>query len=389
MIGRLRQILPSSLMIVSFAVWFLVLEGPVLYFEWKLGRRILELRVRPGAAIIYVGAACYGIHRAVALHPFYNVEYRKWLELTPWTIHKPLPLGPIALVLEDGMLLGFLILLMLTQPSHHSIRIVSVFLFFHSLVLAATFWFTGLGTMGCVALFGLGLAVYLWPSPWACFAVTASVYLIVHDGIWQSLARFPWRETWTWSEARDSRLMTEKLVGPSCGWPYDRFVRDIRSAQRWKIGTLDAILISLLVGWWLFCIPGLIADPQAKTIPGLLAAVFSISLIPLVRLAVYLNYYHPPISLLGRLGTGRWIIPGFDRCFVAPILAMISGGVVLGLFSEARGPAEISAPLCVTTTLLVALITPPGLVEWRLTGKHRIVEGRPAQGPQSQYVRVG
>jgi hypothetical protein len=389
MIGRLRQVLPGWSSIAVFAGLFLFLEGPVLYFEWNLGRRILDLRVRPGTAIIYVTAAFYGIQRATALHPFYNLEYRKWLAQTPWTVHRPLPLGPIALVLEDGLVLGPLILLTLTQPDHHSIRIVNIFLIFHSICLAGTFWPTGVGTFGYLVLFGLGLAVHLWPLPWACFAVAVSVYLVVHEGLWQSLARFPWQTNLAWSDAGNNKLMAEKIAGPSCGWPYDRFCRDIRTARRHRLGTLDAVLISMLIGWWLFCIPGLISDPRAKMIPGILVSMLTICLVPLMRLAVYVNFYWPPISFLGRIRTGRWIIPGYDQCFVGPVLAVIASGGVLGLCTEAGLPIELSAPLAVTTVFLVTLITPPGLEEWRLTGKHRIIEGRPAQGPQSEYARVG
>ena len=199
MIGRLRQILPHWVAIVGFVGMFLLFEGPVLYFEWKLGQRVLGLKMRPGTMIICFAAAFYGIHRAVALHPFYREDYCKWLEMTPWTVQKPLPLGPIGLVFEDGLVLGILMLLTLTQPVHHSVRVLNVFLVFHSLFLAGTFWRTGVGTMGYLALFGLGLAVHFWMSPWACFAVAAAVYLIVYDGLWQSLARFPWQLEWTWT----------------------------------------------------------------------------------------------------------------------------------------------------------------------------------------------
>jgi hypothetical protein len=336
-----------------------------------------------------VAAAFYGIDRAVALHPFYNFEYRKWLPQTPWTVQKPLPLGPVALTLEDGLVLGPLILLILTQPEHHSIRIVNIFLIFHSICLAGTFWPTGVGTIGYLSLFGLGLAVHLWPLSWACFAVAVSVYLVVHEGLWQSLARFPWQDSLEWIDGANKKPLVDQIAGPSCGWPYDRFWRDIRTARRYRLGTLDAVLISMLIGWWLFCIPGLVFDTRAKMIPGILVSMLTIFLVPLMRLALYVNFYWPPISFLGRIRTGRWIIPGYDQCFVGPILAVIASGGVLGLCTEAGLPIELSAPLAVTTVFLVTLITPPSLEEWRLTGKHRIIEGRPAQGPQSEYVRVG
>jgi hypothetical protein len=92
MIGRLRQVL-SGWACGVFIALFILFEGPVLYLEWRMGRPLLELKFRPGTALIYLAAASYGMHRAVALHPFYHEHYRKWLAMTPWTVHKPLRLG--------------------------------------------------------------------------------------------------------------------------------------------------------------------------------------------------------------------------------------------------------------------------------------------------------
>src|SRR5689334_10874057 len=124
MIGRLRLIVPSW-GVLTFALFFLFFEAPVLYFEWRLGRRMLDLRIRPGTTLVYVAAAFYGMYRAVVFHPFCREDYRKWLEQTPWTVHRPLPMGPIPLIWEDGIILGLLILITLTQPIHSSVRILS------------------------------------------------------------------------------------------------------------------------------------------------------------------------------------------------------------------------------------------------------------------------
>ena len=107
------------------------------------------------------------------------------------------------------------------------------------------------------------------------------------------------------------------------------------------------------------------------------------------RLASFLNYYRPPISVLGRIRTGRWIIPGFDRCLVGPVLAVLAASTVLGLCQEAQVPQEITASLGITTVLLVTLTTPPRLREWRLTGEHRIVPGPQIDGPNSEFIKVG
>ncbi|MGC8639674.1 MAG: hypothetical protein ACP5XB_07315 [Isosphaeraceae bacterium] len=384
MIARLRQILPHRLTMVFFAALFLLLEGPVLYVEWKMGLRVPGLKVRPGTMIILFAAAFYGFHRAVVPHPFYRADYRKWLEMTPWTVHKPLPMGPVSLVLEDSLILGILMLLTWTQPVRLSIRVLNTFLISHSLFLTAAFWSTGVGTLGYLALFGLGLAVRFWYSPWVCFALATAVYLVVHEGLWQSLARFPWKLEREWYDAFlererydafNDRARADKLVGPSCGWPYDRLLRDVKSAEKYRLGSLDAVLISMLAGWWVSCLVALVFDPSARVDMGDFAFTLCLIFAPLVRLLAFVKYYRSPISFWGRIRTWRWIIPGYDRCLVGPALAVVAAGSVFGLCQEASVSLEIASSLGITTVLLVTLTTPPGLREWRLTGKHRMVPG--------------
>lgn len=385
MIGRLRQVV-SGWAVMVFACLFLLLEGPVLYWEWKIGQPIVDLTVRPGTILLYLAAGLYGIHRAISLHPFFREDYRKWLELTPWTVHKPLPMGPIALIWEDGIVLGTLILLNLTQHTHHSIRILNVFLITHSLLLATTFWPTGVGAIGYLALFGLGLTVRTLTSPWPCFAVAATVYLLVHEGTWLSLARFPWHLK---SELNGPKTRGERLLGPTNGWPYDRFFRDIKEAEQYRISRIDSILVSMLVGWWTSCLLPLFPDPGTRLGAGILALLVMGLFAVFGRLQIYMSLYRCPISLWGRLLTGRWIIPGYDRCLVGPLLSLLAVPAVILPCLAARIPPDIFLPTTLSAVILVNLITPPALKEWRLTGKHRILEGQFYQRQDSEFTRVG
>ncbi len=44
--------------------------------------------------------------------------------------------------------------------------------------------------------------------------------------------------------------------------------------------------------------------------------------------------------------------------------------------------------MIITATILVTLVTPPGLKEWRLTGKHRIVAGKFVKGQKPEFIMV-
>jgi hypothetical protein len=103
------------------------------------------------------------------------------------------------------------------------------------------------------------------------------------------------------------------------------------------------------------------------------------------RLLLYCIGYSPPISLRGRIRTFRWIIPGYDQVFVAPLLTLLVGGV-LPLVLSRQGLDEILVmPLCATLALLATLTVPPSLFQWRLTGHHRMT---PVM-QQGQFLKVG
>ena len=88
--------------------------------------------------------------------------------------------------------------------------------------------------------------------------------------------------------------------------------------------------------------------------------------------------YRPPISLLGRIATGRWIIPSYDRALVAPLAGLLIVGAALPrLISVSAQPSAFEMPILVTTVLLVVLLSGPTFRDWALTSECRIVARRP------------
>src|SRR5262249_12037823 len=105
---------------------------------------------------------------------------------------------------------------------------------------------------------------------------------------------------------------------------------------------------------------------------------------PISRLSLYLSGYLPPISIWGRLTTGRWIIPGYDKVFVAPLLAVgLAAWMSTEILNRNLDP-RVYVPMVTFVFLAIFLGMGPSLKAWRLTGNHRIVEGK-----QVGAVRVG
>lgn len=91
------------------------------------------------------------------------------------------------------------------------------------------------------------------------------------------------------------------------------------------------------------------------------------------RLSLYLQGYHPPISLWGRIFTLRWIIPKYDSVFIAPIVALL----VLITFTVVNFTIRISplflGPLTTISIVLALLNIGPTRSHWHFTSPCRIV----------------
>src|SRR5262249_56326467 len=100
------------------------------------------------------------------------------------------------------------------------------------------------------------------------------------------------------------------------GWPFDIIrPRDVAVSISYR----DGLMLSLLLGWWMYVILQRI-DPQAR-FGANFVLVFIAQFAIAGRIGTYCWGYAPPISLWGRIFTLRWVIPGYDYVFLAPLLA--------------------------------------------------------------------
>jgi hypothetical protein len=369
--------------LAGIAISFVLLEGVILYIDRRLVPLIAHLPCRPGTAILFCASISYGLSRATAFHPAFQSDYRTWLQSTPWTSRKPLPMGPIELVWEDGMFLASLILLAATLPEPHAVQLLCAFLLAHLLGLSFSFLLTRTRAPGYATAFGLGLAVWLWRQPVACLVAATLVYLIADEGLWQALRSFPWEP---WKLPRLTSEMTSvDWQREDCGWPYDRMLGEVIELR--EISRIDALLGCMLGSGWLYVLASLLGDPKDRSAVMLLA-VLPAALSPLFRLIVYGYVYMYPISFWARIWTFRWIIPGYDQIFIAPLCSLLAGPMT-GVFLYAWGvPVEVCLPVASGVAVLVALVTPPRLRRWRLTGQHRLVPVATVAAGQ-KYVAVG
>jgi hypothetical protein len=379
--SRIALVQPPAGLVVTFIVLFAVFEGAVLYYEWKLGARV-DIPFRPGRIVLIFGSAVLGIRRVTAFHPYYQADYLHWLFMTPWTVDKRLPVGPVELGPEDSLAVGCLMLLSLTQPEPRSIELVNVFLFSNLVALVATFWGTRVETFGYCAGLCLGFVPQFWDRPWLDLAILSAIYLFAYQGLWLALARFRWwghsiRDDINW-KSRD-----EKMYGPLCGWPHDRFLRDAAATKQQRIRTIDAVLIALLTGWWVYSLESWIVNPGFPVLV-LMYAAFPLLV---VRRQLYFQGYAPPISLSGRFATFRWFIPGYDQALFGLLAPIVMVPVVIVAGQSLGVGFAHSIPVAIAVLVFLVLSMPPSLRKWRLTGQHRLTPGMGQAG--ANFVKVG
>jgi hypothetical protein len=334
--------------------------------------------------LLICAALAYGGLRVLASHPFYHAEYGAWLERTPWTSRKPLPLGPVHWTWRDGLIVGGLTALAWADSRVDPVRIAALALIAHAVFLIPSLFATRVAGLGYATAFALGLVVRFGMSRWEFLGAAAAASLLAHAGLRRSLARFPWpgkserlepwRQQLTTGAAREST---------ACGWPHDQLRTD--PANHPRVKTHHAVLGSALAGWWAFAVAGLIV-PMDRDIILLMILAVEAPALAFGRFLIYRPGYAPPINLWGRLVTLRWIIPGYDQVYLGPLCTFLIPWPVLYASVRWGLPFEIAAPVAAALTLFVALSCKPSLLRWRLTGRHRIV---PTLQQRTEFVKVG
>jgi hypothetical protein len=329
-------------------------------WSWQVARRDAWFA---RCVLMVLGTMGVGIARVTLLHPRFNQKYAGWLTATPWQPELPLPLGPVNLVWEDLLLLIPLALL-----AWFDIPI--------SPLLPVTFYLVGFSAAVVSSIRGeqakpfIASWVLLWSlallsvrSPWLLSMVLVGSVFFTRFANEMSLGHFPW-------DIGDPMREIHRQPRASLSWPFDR-VGPIRDPK--PITPAIGWATAALAGWWIFVIMevidragGRVLLPAfADQIPAFLAVL------TLFQLAPYVAGNWPPISLRGRLMTGRLIIPGYDYVLIRPALAC---GLAWGLPRLLHHlPLQVSTAITVFGVVGVALNLGPSLQHWRLTGQHRMV----------------
>lgn len=357
-------VLPRGWVLFVFFLVYAFLEANWLYSP---DRELLAVR----NTVVGIGCFAYGLFRAIAFHPLNSDEYRKWLAVSPWTVGKRLPAGPVHLVVQDLLVMG--VLLSLLHPWDMKVlAYLSVFLFPYQLVLCLTLWPTGQRWTCYALLLALGLPIRLLEHPTVATGVLVLLYPFTYWASRRCLGAFPWDVPEWWDGSRRKaaeRGHDPSRIYPLLGWPFDWLPR-FRIPL--AISIADGTALSVLAGWWLYT---LMAHVPRQGQAAVLTAVVTVVLFGgcIQRTAMYCGTYRSPISIWGRIWTLRWIIPRYDVVFVTPLLTFLVVVIAEAMLIRYEVDLTIGTPIVVAIGTWIALNLGPTFEPWQLTGGHRIV----------------
>ena len=369
-IGWLRLVAPPYWAVILYLVVLLGLElfahtllapSRVSPFDEHFNREMRQIAHTPRDVWLAIGFFAWSFWRVGSTHPFYQPPYAAWLELTPWRLGLPLPAGPIHLVPQDGVVLGLGFLLL-----QHAAKLEIGWLFaafaipYLGVLMLACATTYAVGYAYAIA-FGLALAIWLRLPSLASIAVLIALYPIAMLGVRRSLSCFPWGSRST-ASLQD---YLNQLFAARAGWPYVDLAPGKSFARMpWR----DALVLPWLASAWLVALASnleLIDDRRACIGMGSVAFVLAATL---GRWLLYVGEVHPPVSLLGRIATGRLLIPKYDRVWIPFLL----GWAVVLLQMRYLRLAEFTGPFALAIGLTIQFGMGPSLKTWALTSPHRL-----------------
>ncbi|MCB9866086.1 MAG: hypothetical protein H6816_05575 [Phycisphaerales bacterium] len=295
--------------------------------------------------------------------------YLGWLRTTPWTIARPLPLGPMFLTRMDWLVIAILTALAwLGGPIVHPAAVPVAMLLFHVLITGAPLLDTQRWKPILVALLFIIVAVLLFTRPWLMLGVVVLLHFYITAQVRELLLRFHefdfgprdaehHRALIFWGPDAEPTVHIAAALGTTHALPHHDRLEP-------KVPLWQAAVAGLVAGTAAYFLSWFAVDEGRADLPMSLGA-FVIVAAAFGRTIAYVSF--PPISLWGRVRTRRWIIPRFDRALVVPLVILAAGFLTMWLLHRCVVPLPWVAAATLALTTFIALGAGPTRGAHRLT----------------------
>jgi len=310
-------------------------------------------------------AVFYGFFRALARNPVLNPAYATALRRMPWRWPMPLPWGAVLPAWQDLVVLATLSLFACTGTSWPCLVPAAIAILVYLGALAAASIHYGLREELFLVILALAAAIHWRTVPLLCGLAT----LIALAASCRSMAKtlgdlHGWKFRIWGRDLQDPRAFLEH---GSLGAAYDALA-PVRRGDIFTVRQSMLCGITAAACLWAINLPNVAMDSASQTRLAILSPAL---LLAALRAMYFGRRIGAPLSLRGRLRTGRWLIPDYDRVFVPSILIILVG--LLIPFPLAWLDLSFLDSLAIAFGVDVALLfgLPPSLETWRLTSEGR------------------
>lgn len=384
----IRVVAPPWWSVLLFALIYLGVETFVRMMEW-ISRDVTQFEpltdlYRVRAVVAAPAAVLYGLYRVWAFHPVIRPAYRRWIEQVPWTPAKRLPLASLTPGPAELLLITFLCWLSGRGNAQGALAPLVGFLVAYCLAICMIAAMCHRRRTWYLGTLGLGLALRLVANPWVAMGVLLAVFAallievraLLDPSCWPTedpllKVRLAFGTARARAEAQELSRLVMRARPESLGWAHGLIgPRPVRRHLLWP----ETCLLPLVAGWLFYAVlAGPVASEGTVEAAPWLLLVFMANLVCAVfRTVVYVSSHWPPISFWGRLWTGRLIIPGYDKVFLAPLGALAVFFTLEFVLDQLAISPEIAQPIVAAACIAAWMNIGPGLRDWELTGQHRI-----------------
>ena len=343
--------------------------------------------------IICIGAFIWGVWRVVLFYPYPSGQYGKWLTLTPWRYGMQMPKGSIQLNILDIVIAAILCATILLDKEIPVI--IPAIIFLYSYIVSAV-----ISTMNGISLkkyYGkrfliltiIPFAFYPFPSIISTLISLGLAYLLCYSHLRDVLKAYPWNQI-SWLEYDEDIFLQKDFKNIKTGWPYNSLAPCEKEPFFIKNKTFTTLMLSVLIVWWLHgLLPLAFDDNEVSAIMLSFILGYLALFLIIARMILYLNGTAPPISFLGRIMNAYFIIPRYDKVFIAPIFIIVFVIFTIYYMPESAQYACWAFEAAVFVLLCAAMGCPPNLSQWRNTSMIRIKRSKMMENKLKQAQGAG
>lgn len=396
---------PMAILLVALPSWyafgFKAIEVPEVR---AVVREYLEV-IATFVAIL--GLFLYGTHRVLSFHPVFDPGYRRWLCATPFEPSRRLPMGPVHLDWRDAVYLAVFAIPTLAAPWVNLSSGLYLFFTGYHAMMALCLWFVGMHRAVTGVAIGLAISVLLLPQIGMALLLQLFIFISIQMLLPRTIEPSKLQQATltdqgsvalrlilagnqttiafgaiNWLEGlnqvpgptRYERIYTAKALTASpakVGWPLCALGPYDQLSERLVASPIG---YGVLIFLWIWAITNHIPESADPDMPSVVHAstLMIVGLGALYRLIIYCGILKPPISVFGRIATGRLIIPAYDRALIVPGLSVVIASLVFRLLVYSDFTLAFGFAAAVAAGYFALLSGGPSMRSWVLTSPHRI-----------------